>query len=59
MTLNKRTKLGITVAVAVLAGLTSGLAGMLVLVLAWLLIVWGQALNVSVVRVFETEGGVI
>jgi hypothetical protein len=43
MTLNKRTKLGITVAVAVLVGLTSGLAGMLVLVLAWLLIVWGQA----------------
>ena len=43
MTLNKRTKLGITVAVAVLAGLASGLAGMLVLVLAWLLIVWGQA----------------
>jgi hypothetical protein len=43
MTLNKRTRLGITVAVAVLAGLTSGLAGMLVLVLAWLLIVWGQA----------------
>jgi hypothetical protein len=43
MALNKRTKLGITVAIAVLAGLTSGLAGMLVLVLAWLLIVWGQA----------------
>ena len=42
MALNKRTKLGITVAVAVLAGLTSGVAGMLVLVLAWLLIVWGQ-----------------
>jgi hypothetical protein len=31
------------VAVAVLAGLTSGLAGMLGLVLAWLLIMWGQA----------------
>ena len=29
-------------AVAVLAGLTSGLAGMLVLVLAWLLIMWGD-----------------
>ncbi len=43
MALNNRTKLGITVAVAVLAGLTSGLAGMLVLVVAWLLIVWGQA----------------
>ena len=43
MTLNKRTKLGVTVAVAVLAGLTSGLAGMLVLVVAWLLIMWGQA----------------
>ena len=43
MALNKRTKLGVTVAVAVLAGLTSGLAGMLVLVVAWLLIVWGQA----------------
>ena len=43
MTVNKRTKLGVTVAVAVLAGLTSGTAGMLVLVVAWLLIVWGQA----------------
>jgi hypothetical protein len=43
MTLNKRTKLGFTLAIAVLAGLTSGLAGTLVLVLAWLLIVWGQA----------------
>jgi hypothetical protein len=43
MALNKRTKLGITVAIAVLAGLTSGLAGMLVLGLAWLLIVSGQA----------------
>jgi len=43
MILNKRTKLGVTVAVAVLVGLTSGLAGMLVLVVAWLLIVWGQA----------------
>jgi len=31
------------VGVAALAGLTSGLAGMLVLVLAWLLIAWGQA----------------
>ena len=39
MILNKRTKLGVTVAVAVLVGLTSGLAGMLVLVVAWLLIV--------------------
>jgi len=43
MTLSKRAKLGIALAIAVLAGLTSGLAGMLVLVLAWLLIVWGQA----------------
>jgi len=43
MTLDKRAKLGIALAIAVLAGLTSGLAGMLVLVLAWLLIVWGQA----------------
>ena len=43
MTLNKRAKVGIALAVAVLAGLTSGLAGMLVLVVAWLLIVWGQA----------------
>ena len=43
MTLNKRAKLGVALAIAVLAGLTSGLAGMLVLVLAWLLIVWGQA----------------
>ena len=43
MTLNKRAKLGIALVIAVLAGLTSGLAGMLVLVIAWLLIVWGQA----------------
>jgi len=43
MALNKRTKLGFAVGVAALAGLTSGLAGMLVLVLAWLLIAWGQA----------------
>ena len=43
MALNKRTKLGIALAVAVLAGLTSGVAGALVLVLAWLLIAWGQA----------------
>ena len=43
MTLNKRAKLGIALAIAVLAGLTSGLAAMLVLVVAWLLIVWGQA----------------
>jgi hypothetical protein len=43
MTLNKRAKLGIALAIAVLAGLTSGLAGMLVLALAWLLIAWGQA----------------
>jgi hypothetical protein len=43
MALNNRTKLGVTLAIAVLAGLTSGLAGTLVLVLAWLLIAWGQA----------------
>ena len=43
MTLSKRAKLGIALAIAVLAGLTSGLAGLLVLVLAWLLIAWGQA----------------
>ena len=43
MTLSKSAKLGIALAIAVLAGLTSGLAGMLVLVVAWLLIVWGQA----------------
>jgi hypothetical protein len=43
MALKNRTKLGVTLAIAVLAGLTSGLAGTLVLVLAWLLIAWGQA----------------
>jgi len=43
MTLNKRTKAGSHRGGRVLAGLTSGLAGMLVLVVAWLLIVWGQA----------------
>jgi len=43
MTLNKRTKLGVTVAVAVLAGSHPVWLVMLVLVVAWLLIVWGQA----------------
>ena len=43
MALNDRTKLGITVAVAVLAGLTSVWLAMLFLVLAVLLIAWGQA----------------
>jgi len=43
MTLSKRAKLGVALAIAVLAGLTSGFAGALVLVLAWLLIAWGQA----------------
>jgi hypothetical protein len=43
MTLNKRTKLGVTVAIAVLAGLTSVWIAVLVLVLAALLIAWGQA----------------
>jgi hypothetical protein len=43
MALNDRTKLGITVAIAVLAGLTSVWLAMLLLVLAALLIAWGQA----------------
>ncbi|HUI20033.1 MAG TPA: hypothetical protein VLZ74_03190 [Methylocella sp.] len=40
---NNRTKLGITLAIAVLAGLTSGLIALLILILAVFLIVWGQA----------------
>ena len=43
MALNKRTKLGITGAIAVLAGLTSVWLAALLLVLAALLIAWGQA----------------
>jgi Mn2+/Fe2+ NRAMP family transporter len=43
MALNNRTKLGITIAVAVLAGLTSVWIALLLLVLAALLIAWGQA----------------
>jgi hypothetical protein len=43
MALNNRTKLGITVAIAVLAGLTSVWIAMLLLVLAVLLIASGQA----------------
>jgi Mn2+/Fe2+ NRAMP family transporter len=43
MALNNRTKLGITVAIAVLAGLTSVWLAVLVLVLAALLIAGGQA----------------
>ena len=41
MALNNRTKLGITLAVAVLAGLISGWIAVLLLVLAALLIAWG------------------
>jgi len=43
MALNNRTKLGITLAIAVLAGLTSVLIAVLVLILAVFLIAWGQA----------------
>ena len=43
MALNNRTKVGITIAVAVLAGLTSVWIALLLLVLAALLIAWGQA----------------
>jgi len=43
MALNNRTKLGITLAVAVIAGLASVWLAVLVLVLAALLIAWGQA----------------
>lgn len=42
MALNNRTKLGITLAVAVLAGLASIWLAVLVLVLAAFLIAWGQ-----------------
>jgi hypothetical protein len=55
MALNRRTRLGIAVAIAVLAGLTSGVAGALVLVLAWLLIVWGQAPERTVCRAAMTS----
>jgi hypothetical protein len=43
MTLNSRTKLGIIIAVAVIAGLASVLLATLLLALAVFLIVWGQA----------------
>jgi len=43
MALNSRTKLGITLAIAVLAGLTFVWIAVLLLVLAALLIAWGQA----------------
>ena len=43
MAVNNRTKLGITVAGAVLAGLTSLWIAVLLLVLGVLLIAWGQA----------------
>ena len=43
MAVNNRTRLGITVAGSVLAGLTSIWIAMLLLVLGVLLIVWGQA----------------
>jgi hypothetical protein len=42
MALNNRTKLGITLAIAVLAGFTSGLNAVLILILAGFLIAWGQ-----------------
>jgi hypothetical protein len=42
MALNNRTKLGITLAIAVLAGFTSGLNAVLIFILAGFLIAWGQ-----------------
>jgi len=42
MALNNRTKLGITLAIAVLAGFTSVLMAVLILILAGFLIAWGQ-----------------
>ena len=42
MALNNRTKLGITLAIAVLARLTSVLIAVLILILAGFLIAWGQ-----------------
>lgn len=43
MALNGRTKLGITIAVSVIAALTSGLLAVLLLALAVFFIVWGQS----------------
>jgi hypothetical protein len=43
MALNNRTKLGVTLAIAVLAALTSVLIAVLLLILAVFLIAWGQA----------------
>jgi hypothetical protein len=43
MALNNRTKLGITIAVAVIAGLAFVWLAMLLLMLAVFLIVWGEA----------------
>lgn len=42
MALSKRTKLGIALGVAVLAGLTSVLLAVLLLALAGFLIIWGR-----------------
>jgi hypothetical protein len=42
MALNNRTKLGITLAIAVLAGFTSVLIAVLILILAGSLIAWGK-----------------
>jgi hypothetical protein len=57
MALNNRTKLGITVAISVLAGLTSHWIAVLLLVLAGLLIAWGQAPEQTEAFIERLPGG--
>jgi hypothetical protein len=57
MALNNRTKLGITLSMGVLAGLTSSLIAVLVLVLAALLIALGQAPERTEAFVERVPGG--
>jgi hypothetical protein len=57
MAVNNRTKLGITVAGAVLAGLTSLWIAVLLLVLGVLLIAWGQAPERTEAFVGRLPGG--
>jgi hypothetical protein len=57
MAWNGRTKLGIILAVAVIAGLTSVLIAVLILILAVFLIAWGQAPEQTEAFVERLPGG--
>jgi hypothetical protein len=58
MALNNRTKLGVTLSIGVLAGLTSGLIAVVVLVLAALLIALGQVPERTEAFVERVPGGI-